>query len=48
LVRIRIGSLADETLAPGAWRALDHAAITILLANPRKTAPKRPGRQLRD
>lgn len=48
LVRIRIGSLTDETLKPGAWRALDHATITILLSNPRKTASGRGGRQLRD
>jgi len=48
LVRVRIGALADETLKPGAWRTLDHAAITILLANPRKTPSERGGRQLRD
>lgn len=47
LARIRIGSLADDGLAAGDWRILDHAAITFLLANPRKSASGRGGRQLR-
>jgi 23S rRNA pseudouridine2605 synthase len=47
LSRVRIGSLADESIAPGDWRVLDHAAITILLSNPRKSGPGRGGRQLR-
>ncbi len=35
LVRVRIGSLSDHTLAPGAWRALGVEEVRELSATPR-------------
>jgi 16S rRNA U516 pseudouridylate synthase RsuA-like enzyme len=34
LVRTRIGSLADPSLQPGKWRALEAGEIASLLTNP--------------
>jgi 23S rRNA pseudouridine2605 synthase len=34
LVRVRIGSLLDDSLPPGKWRLLDAAEISSLLTNP--------------